>query len=270
MPPRGLLALLQHVEQRGGGREARVAVLLQETAEHLLEVRRELRVQLSRRPRHVVHLPPHHDGELVVVERVRPRRQLVERQAERVQVGPTVDCVDALRAPRFARGATGGRRAELFRSRIPHRSDEGAGLRHAQRVAVDARDAEVHHLDDVVRRHDHVVRLHVAVHRARRVDGRERPRDLAADVAAELLGHARQVREQLAQRPSLDVLHDQEARGARRIDRLVGRQRPHDVLVAHAPADLRLATEPLERAFARQEVRVDHLHCDARSDVETG
>ena len=118
--------------------------------------------------------------EVVVVERVLPRRELVERQAERVEVGAAVDAAVAT--------------SELLRRRVAHRADEGAGLRHAQRLVLDARDAEVHHLDDVVGRDEDVVGLQVAVHGARRVDRRERLRDLAADVAAELLGTRVEVR----------------------------------------------------------------------------
>ena len=84
------------------------------------------------------------------------------------------------------------------------------------------------------------------------------------DVAAQLLGHAAELVEERAQRPSLDVLHDEEVDGAAvDVDR-VGVERRDDVLVADALADLRLAQEPLEEAAPRQEVRVDHLDGDSR------
>ena len=57
---------------------------------------------------------------------------------------------------------------------------------------------------------EHVLGLEVAVDDAGRVDGGEPLGDLAADVAAELLGDALQLVEEVAERLALDVLHDEE------------------------------------------------------------
>ena len=115
--------------------------------------RRTARAAGSARPRTRRCRASHDDGDVVPVERVRPGRQFVERQAERVEVGAAVDaCV----APP---------RSKLLRRGVSHGADEGAGLR---RAATSPRGARRRGPSPSrrARRDDDVVGLQVAVHGA--------------------------------------------------------------------------------------------------------
>ena len=106
---------------------------------------------------------------------------------------------------------------------------------------------------------------------ARVVDGGQALGDLAADVAAELLGDPLELLQEVAERLALDVLHDEEvlldAVDAERGVAVVG---PDDVLVLDRLADLGLAQEALEEARRLEEVGVDDLEGDGVPGVEAG
>ena len=130
--------------------------------------------------------------------------------------------------------------------------------------------AQVHDLDPLVVRDEHVVGLHVAVHDAGGVDRREPGRDLARDLPQQRLGEPSQLHEQLAQGAALDVVHDEEV-GLPPL-RLRARQveDPHDVLVADPLPDLGLAPEAPEKPRGLEQVRMDDLECDARAGRHLG
>ena len=114
---------------------------------------------------------------------------------------------------------------------------------------VPARDAEVGDLHRARFGEQHVAGLHVTVHDAAAMRERERRRDLGGDVGG-LAGLERSFAvDQLAQRPTLDVLHHDEVR-ARLLAPVVDGD---DVRVVEVRGGLRLAPEPLdERGLARE------------------
>ena len=135
----------------------------------------------------------------------------------------------------------------LLGGRVLDRPDERARLGEPHLLVGEPGDAEVHHLDRVLLRDEHVLGLHVAVDRARRVDRGEALRRLAADVPAELLGHPAEVEQQVPKRLPLDVLHHEEVDVLSLVPDRVHVVRADHVLVADALPDLRLAQEALER-----------------------
>ena len=107
------------------------------------------------------------------------------------------------------------------------------------RARLDARQAEVEDLGVPLLRHDHVVRLEVAVHDPLRVGGGERVRHLRAE-RQQALRRQRRPAEQGAEARPLDELHH---------DVVVRRRRPevvdrHDVGVVEGGGRLRLELQP--------------------------
>ena len=182
--------------------------------------------------------------------------ELVEHQPQGMQVSPPVDLHPGVR--------------EALGRGVLDRPHEGAGLGQPERLVVQARETQVHHLDDVVLRDEDVLGLHVAVDDSSRMDRGQALRGLAADVATELFGDTVELAEQVPQRLSLDVLHDEEV-----LLRPVGQHRvavdgPHDVLVQDRPSDLHLAKEALEEPRRLEEVGVQDLESHARAMGEPG
>ena len=150
---------------------------------------------------------------------------------------------------------------EAFGRGVVDRSDEATRLTEAHDFVVEARDTEVHHLDDVIGCDEYVLRLHVAMDDAGRVDRGEPLRDLSADVAAELLRDRLQLFEEVAEGLALHVLHHQEVVPAER----VAIQGADHVRMADGLPDLGLAEEPLEEPRRLEEVRMDDLDGVPRS-----
>src|SRR5579883_2407565 len=116
-----------------------------------------------------------------------------------------------------------------------------------------ARDAQVADLRRALVAHEDVLGLHVAVHDPLGVERRKAARR-AEEPAARLLGRGAPL-EELAQVAPLDELHGDED-GA--LLRDAGRVDPDDVRVVHAPQDLGLADEPLDRLLVLV-LRVEEL-----------
>jgi len=246
VPPRRPLLLLEDAHEIRGACDARLAVLLHEVQDDLLEERRELRVELGRRPRLRAHLPLDHGGHVVREERVLAGRELVQEKAQGVEVGAAVR--------RQVR--------EAFGRGVEHGADEHAGMREAQRLVGDERHPEVHQLDVPVGGDEHVLRLDVPVEDARSVDGGERAGDLAAGVETEVLGDVPKLVQELPKRLPLDELH-REVEGGLAIDLgLAGVEGAHHVLVADATARLHLPLEAGAEPLPRDEVGVDDLERD--------
>ena len=113
-PPRASLAFLEDGGQGGCVGEAFLAVLLQECVYDLLEERRELRIELTSRPRDVVQDVPKHLGGILVPVRMLSSRKLVEDDTECVEVGSPVGLAF--------------RRSKLLRGGVLERPDERARL----------------------------------------------------------------------------------------------------------------------------------------------
>jgi len=132
--------------------------------------------------------------EVVGPGRMSTRRKLVQDETQRVVVGASI----------------GVSISKLLGRGVENRTDEAACARKTHRFALQSREAEVHHLDDVVAGDQHVRRLQIAVNDPDRVNRGQPVRDLSADVSAEVLGNTLEVLEEVAERLSLDVLHDDE------------------------------------------------------------
>ncbi len=91
--------------------EAVVDLLLEQRRQHLLEERRELRIQLARPARHRLEHVPQHHLHVVVVEGLLARRELVEHEAQAVQIDAAVDVLPAKRL--------GGRVEQASRRTVP-------------------------------------------------------------------------------------------------------------------------------------------------------
>ena len=183
-------------ELRGRG-EPLLPVLREQRVDHLLEERRELRVQLAEPARLLVqHLPQD-------LRRRRPRGR---------DAAPST----ARRGAGRGRGGRRGRRGPHRRPGTAPAPRSGASPRTPRsgesRIASSASRATPRSmiLTSWSGGDEDVLGLEVAVDDAGLVDGGEPLRDLAADVAAELLGDPLQLLEEVAERLALDVLHDEE------------------------------------------------------------
>ena len=121
--------------------------------------------------RRLVHVPHRDRDEVVALERRLARQQLVEHDAERVDVRQRVDLLAA----------------RLLGRDVVARAEHRPGLRHPCDVER-ARDPEVGHLRLPVAVEQDVLRLHVAVHEPAGVRERERARDLDASPSASPTG----------------------------------------------------------------------------------
>ncbi len=104
------------------------------------------------------------------------------------------------------------------------------------------------------------------MHRAGRVDRGEPLRDLAPDVAAELLGHVAHLLEQVTKRLPLDVLHDEDSAGLSRPRRSVSQSKHRTTFGCRTCCPIRASRRNRSKNPGRlEEVRVDHLEGDDRS-----
>ena len=131
-------------------------------------------------------------------------------------------------------------------------------------LAAGAGDAEVGDLDLPGGRDEHVAGLHVAVDdavagartRARRRCRRRCPRSGREPRSASCVDH-------VAQRPAVDVLHDDE----RRAVLLAPVEDADDVGVVQARGGLRLAPEPLDERGVARELGGEHLERDGAVEL---
>ena len=184
-----------HLAQRGfelrHARESRLRVLLQTTQDHLVERggRRDAR---ARGLGPLAELREQDVGGVLALERTRPGRQLVQRAAQRVDVGPVI----APDARYDLWGQVGRRaRARLGRLRvIPHLGDPE--VQQFDRITSPLIDPE----------HD-VLRLDVAVNDAGVVCRSQALADLTADGDDPIDGEHARGFERCAQRLALDEFH---------------------------------------------------------------
>ena len=171
---------------------AAVGVLREQPQHDRLGVSRDGRCEPARRLRLGADVLECDGDRRLAGERHLPGEQLVEDDAERVEVGA---CVDPLALRLLGRQVGGG---------AEHRGGRGHRL-----VAHRARDAEVGHLHRaVVGEHD-VAGLDVAVDEQVLVRVGERTAHVGGDLQAAVLGQPAGV-ERLLQRAPVDALHDDE------------------------------------------------------------
>ena len=171
-------------------------------------------------------------------------QQLGQYDAERVHVGARVG-----RDPRGLLGCD-----------VTGRPHERA--RHRERLAVGRlRDPEVGDLDRARRGHEHVARLHVAVHHALGVRRRQRLGDLGAELGDLARRDPALLHEHLAQAPAVDELHHHEG-GAGVLAPVVDRD---DVRVVQPGCGAGLVLEALAGDVGRDR---RHLHRDRAIEQE--
>ncbi len=142
------------------------------------------------------------------------------------------------------------------------------------RVGDGSRDAEVHDLDLAGRGDHDVAGLDVAMHDARTVRVLEGGQDSFGDAGG--LGDGQgTIADELAQQPTLDVLHDDEghhrlAAGRIAHDLFAGVVDPHDCRVRHARGSLRFMAEPRAEDRVVREARLEQLDRDATTELGIG
>ncbi len=234
-----------------GRREPLGGVLAQRAADQRVDGRAERPVDRRGRRRRLPHVLVGHPQRRVRVERRPSGEQFEEQAADGVQVGALVQAA--------AQGLFGG---EVLRG-----ADHHAGLRHGGDAGLHgAGDAEVHHLHHTAAGDHHVAGLDVAVHQARLVAGRERGQHVPGDLQRPVGGHGPvpgDVRGQdVAQRPPLDVLHDDVRHRAAVEVVLAGVEDRDDVGVVELGHGLRLAAEALAEGLLGAQVGVQGLDGD--------
>ena len=160
----------------------------------------------------------------VAVERQRPGDQLVEHDAERVEIRALVDV----------------RAARLLGREVLRGADDRSRLRHLRRAG--ARDAEVGHLDPPLAVDEDVVRLDVAVDEVLAVRDAQCGEDLARVVDRDRDRRGAAGGDQLLQAAPVEVLH-RDVVGALGLPAVEDRD---DVRVREARCVLRLAAEALD------------------------
>ena len=248
VPPGARLPLAEHpVEQVRGGEPVGRA-LREQRRDHLGEEVRDLGVDLADAGGPRLDVGAEQLEHPLPLEGRAPRRELVEDDAERVQVG--------------GRSDVGG--ARLLGRRVAERADElavggqrGVGAAHLGHAEVGDAHASVVGQEDVLG-------LQVAVDHPRRVERRQAARGLPGDLAEQALGHRPHLLEERAQRAPLHPLHDEEV-VRRPLDAgLADVERADDVLVDERQPEPGLAQEPLADGGDREQVREDHLDREGR------
>jgi len=229
-------------------------VLGDQAVHDLLEEGRDLRVEVPHPTRFLVEDPVEQGLDVRLSERVDARHDLVEQHAQAIEVRSRVDLHPAP--------------AEGLRRRVLDRPREVARLREADRLVLEPGHAEVHDLDLVRRRDEHVLRLEVAMDHARSMDRDQPPGDLASEVPGQLLRDAAQILEEGPERLALHELHDQHVPAAVAHGQVVAVETTHHVVVIDLPAELRLAEEALEEVRTLLEMLVHDLERDARAGFE--
>ena len=240
-PPRSGLPRLERVAERGRRREPRGRVLLEQRGHDGGEEPREARAALRERGRREGQVGAHDGPGLGVAERVVAGGQLVEDDAERVEVGRRTDVAAA----------------ELLGRRVVEAARELGRAGQFARRPQEPRHAEVHDADAVVVGQKDVLRLQVPVDDTGGVDGREPVRHLPGDLAQQRLGESAEVLQQRLERAPLHVLHHEVVQSPAADVRRPHVEGPHDVVVADPAAHLPLPKKPLEDVGPRDEGRVD-------------
>lgn len=178
-------------------------------------------------------------------ERHAPAQHLVQRAAERVDVGPGVD---------------GVRVFGLFGGHVIGRADDDArpGELPVPGPTGEPRQTEVQHFELPFRGQHQVLRLDVAVNHPVLVRVLEPVRRLPREVARDVDRQRPLALEVLRECHPLHVFHDEEVHPAG----FVGVERLNDVRVAEAGGGAHLVQEPGQGRVAVQQVRVNHLERD--------
>jgi hypothetical protein len=236
-----------------GGLGSRVGLLLQAVEEQRLERRGQVRPQRRGRRRRLRRVRHHQRERLRVHERRPPGEDLVQHDAERVQVGAGVD---GLAAGLLGRHVAAG---------AEHRARQ-----RVRRALEDPRDAEVDDPRDEVPvglLHEHVPRLEIAVNHPLIVRCLQAGEDAVPDLGGHVEGHrAPPRRHELGEGARVDVLHDQRDELAVRDDVVHG----HHVGVRQQARDPALAQEPAAHARVADEVGLQHLERDPAAQRAVG
>ena len=214
-----------------------VRTLLRLLAHHAVdqthEVHRKIGAQTGQRGRNVVDHLHHRLDRSSAVKRNAPACELIERRAERIDIGTDIDvvCVAALLRTRIGGSAEDG--AFHRQSQIPERGERSRFC-----------DAEVHQLQNAVAGPHDVARLDVPVNNSAASQDVERGRHLPENFQKLPFGKlaARGVTLQIL---SVDILHDN-----KEIARLVVAadiEHLHDVRVHERTGQTRLAEKTLAR-----------------------
>ncbi len=203
---------------------------------------RPLRRRRLRHLRQVLHRDL--DGR-VAAERGRAGQQLVQHDAERVEVGALVDV----------------RPARLLGREVLRGADDRADLGHLARTG--ARDAEVRHLHAALAVDEHVVRLDVAMDDPVAVREAQRREDLPRVLDGDRNRRRPAGDDQLLQRAAVEVLHGDVVRPLR-LAAVVDRD---DVRMRQRRCVLRLAAEALDELVVVRVAVVEDLDGDAAAQL---
>jgi hypothetical protein len=188
------------------------------------------------------HLLAQHLLAAAALERQRTGDEVVERGAERIDVGAHVElaALGLLRRD-VVHGARG-----LLRLRAA----TGGGARH--------REAEVDQHGTALHGPDHVARLDVTVHEPARVQRAERGADLGRDLERGLLVEPAAVAQHVLQAAARQLLHREEERVAF----LGDAEAAHDVVVVQLEQQAGFAHERLDRCRVLRQFGPQHLERD--------
>ncbi len=181
----------------------------------------------------------------LAVERRLAGQQLVEDDAERVEVGARVDLASL----------------GLLGREVLRRADDRARLGHLARAG--ARDPEVRHLHAALAVDEDVVRLDVAVHDAVPVCEAQRREDLARVLDRDVDRRGAAADDQLLQRAAVEELH-RDVVGVLRLAAVVDRD---DVRVVERGGVLGLAAEALDELVVVPVTAVEDLDRDAAAEL---
>ena len=229
--------------QFGAGRRAVRGVAREQPVDEVDEPARDRRAQPAEVRRVALEPGERGVGVGLAEERDAAGEALVEHEAERVEVGATVELATA----------------DLFRRQVLRGAHHHVVAREVVVGRVEALgDAEVGEQHAPVGGDEDVAGLDVAVHEAGVVGGVERRRDARADVDRQLGREAGLHVEELAQALAVDELHDDGLAALVLEDVVDG----DDVRVGEAGDGDRLAAEPLGDDGVRREARLEPLERD--------
>ena len=177
-------------------------------------------------------------------ERHFSRKQLVEHDADRIEIGGLVD----------------RRTLRLLGRQVLRSADDRSRFGHLTYAC--ARDAEVRHLQSALAVDEHVVRLDVAMDDAVAMREPDRSEDLTRVVNCEVDRRGTTRDDQLLQRATVEVLH-RDVVGAFRLAAVIDRD---DVRMRKAGCVLRLTAEALDELIVAGVTVVQDLDRDAPAE----